>query len=195
MNILFFDAETTGFLDRYNRLSYQPHLVQLGALLVDHDQNVFDEMTEIVKPDGWEIPENAANIHGITTDMADTYGKPLNDVLGKFMTLSLRADIIVSYNYEFDGNVIKIEMIRTYGADSADKWRSEKSVSYCPMRLMTNLCKIPFVGNPNKYRYPNMMESYEFLFHKKYDDPHTAFSDVLALKDIFFELVKRDMIG
>ena len=73
---LFYDTETTGFpsskeLDHPD----QPHLVQIAAHVVDVDsRKVINSIDLTVKPDGWDIPEKASDIHGITTELASAVG-------------------------------------------------------------------------------------------------------------------------
>lgn len=61
--ILFYDTETSG-LPLFHEPSEhpdQPHIVQLGACLVDPDtRRVISTIDLIVRPDGWEIPAEVA---------------------------------------------------------------------------------------------------------------------------------------
>ena len=74
MNIaLVYDTETTGLplFREPSESPAQPHLVQLGASLVDLDtRSVLSSIDVIVKPDGWTIPDEVAAIHGITNEKA-----------------------------------------------------------------------------------------------------------------------------
>lgn len=59
---LFFDTETTGLKS--------PHIVQLAALLTEEDGRECARLNVIIQPEGWTIPDEAAAVHGITTDIA-----------------------------------------------------------------------------------------------------------------------------
>ena len=78
---LFYDTETTGFprpkyLDDHPR---QPHMVQLAAHLVDlNTGTIIQSIDFIVKPDGWTIPHEATEVHGITRPSAwSNQGEPV----------------------------------------------------------------------------------------------------------------------
>ena len=83
MKITFFDTETTG-----TPLSYKlppekyPRIVSL-AFVQTNEGKVFKTMHSIVRPEGFEIPEKASAIHGITTDHG--FGKPQYDHLKRFL--------------------------------------------------------------------------------------------------------------
>lgn len=74
----FFDTETTG-LPLFKEPSEhpgQPHIVQLGACLVDLDsREVLSTLDVMIKPDGWLIPDKVDAIHGITTEKAAGFTK------------------------------------------------------------------------------------------------------------------------
>lgn len=47
-----------------------PRLVQLAWILADDKGNKIHSGNLIVRPDGFEIPTDAAKVHGITTEIA-----------------------------------------------------------------------------------------------------------------------------
>ena len=73
MNLLnVFDTETTG-LPQFKLPSdhpSQPHLVDIAALLYNEVGELMESFEAIIRPDGWTIPDEAARVHGITTEMA-----------------------------------------------------------------------------------------------------------------------------
>jgi hypothetical protein len=76
---LVFDTETTGLplFEQPSDHPDQPHLVQLGALLVDLDtRRELASVDLIVRPDGWVIGEEVSKIHGITHELAMDVGVP-----------------------------------------------------------------------------------------------------------------------
>ena len=85
---LIFDTETTGKPRNYNApitdLDNWPRMVQIAWQLHDYDGNLIENQSFIVRPDGFDIPYNAEKIHGISTQMAATYGAPLQEVLDVF---------------------------------------------------------------------------------------------------------------
>jgi len=77
MNLIMpFDTETSGIpiWKEPSESECQPHLVQLAAILVEPDsREIKQEIDVIIKPDGWIIPDEVAEIHGITTERAINY--------------------------------------------------------------------------------------------------------------------------
>ena len=75
MVYLFFDTETTGLPKRYDAPSsdlenWSCRLVQLSWLMEDDSKTLLSKGDLIIKPDGFEIPKQASDVHGITTEMA-----------------------------------------------------------------------------------------------------------------------------
>ncbi|KAG2434961.1 hypothetical protein HYH02_012157 [Chlamydomonas schloesseri] len=68
----------------------------------------------IVQPDGFVIPDDAARIHGITTQHAQQAGAPLDRVMDELMDAVQRwnCGIIVAHNLKYDRTVILSELHR-----------------------------------------------------------------------------------
>ena len=67
-DVIFIDTETTGIPDRTAKwdvdyMNY-PHVVQIAWM------NQFKQESHIIYPDGWEIPQETIDVHGITTEYA-----------------------------------------------------------------------------------------------------------------------------
>ncbi|MEJ6520298.1 3'-5' exonuclease [Shewanella bicestrii] len=88
--ILPFDTETTGLPDwkSPSEADYQPHLVQLAALLVNDKFEIVKELDVIIKPNGWVIPDEVAAIHGITTERAMDEGIPEQEALTQLLEMA-----------------------------------------------------------------------------------------------------------
>ena len=113
---LFFDTETTGVPRNYKAPSSDtrnwPRLVQLAWILTDENGSRIHTGSQIVKPDGFVIPADAARVHGITTQRAMVEGIPLNEVISQFKADLDVATCIVCHNVEFDKKIVGAEMIR-----------------------------------------------------------------------------------
>ncbi len=96
--ILFFDTETTGLPPRGAPIDdpRQPHLVQLAAMLADDDGRVLFAMSEIIRPDGYSVPEQASNVHGITTEIAEAVGLEFAKTTGQELSQDVK-NIIDSF--------------------------------------------------------------------------------------------------
>src|SRR5437870_4054725 len=86
---LIFDTETTGLPRNYNApvsdLDNWPRVVQIAWQLHAADGKLIGHGSHIVKPVGFNIPFNAAQIHGITTERALAEGRDLAETLSEFV--------------------------------------------------------------------------------------------------------------
>ena len=188
---LFFDTETTGLPHDYEAPASDtlnwPRMVQLSWILTDNNGNVLSVHDCIVRPDGFEIPDQAASIHGISTDRALSEGLVLDSVLAIFAQTLDSADYIVGHNISFDIHIVDAEFIRR-GIDV--KLSSKRS--YCTMLAGTEYCKLP--GYYGGYKWPNLQELYKKLFGKEFDDAHNSAADVDATCKCFWEMRRRKLI-
>jgi len=197
MRALLFDTETTGkanFKAPYNDPT-APRLVQLGAIYLDinednHTAKEIQRVNVIVKPDGYIVPEEAANIHGITTAHANDHGISMTAAVGMFCELLSRSDMLMAYNIEYDMRVMFGELYRKedkqYFASSIQDLTNTNK--HCIMKPMTDICKIPVRWG---YKWPKLQEAYEHCFGKKFDDAHDAMADVLASLEVYLWWRKR----
>ena len=189
-NYFFFDTETTGVPRDYKAPASNtrnwPRLVQLGWIVTDEDGNVLSQGNEIVKPEGFVIPADAARVHGITTERAQREGKPLREVIEAFLKDAERTKCIVGHNISFDQKVVGAELYRLGIPDTISTAKS-----LCTMQAGTDYCKIPgYYG----YKWPNLQELYHKLFGCDFEDAHVAMADITATKKCFFEMRKRGLI-
>lgn len=181
---LFFDTETTGVPKDYNapasNTNNWPRLVQLGWILTDEEGNELSRGNEIVKPEGFVIPPDVVNIHGITTKIAQQNGKPLRTVIELFLRDSKQAKYLVGHNVSFDQKIVGAEL---YRLGITDVISTKKSI--CTMKEGTSICKIP---GHNGYKYPKLQELYIKLFGHSFEKAHDAMRDIAATKKCFFEM-------
>lgn len=187
---LFFDTETTGLPQNYNApiddLNNWPRLVQLAWSVYNENGEKIDSSSFIIKPEGFEIPEQASNVHGITTDKALTEGNLLQDVLNKFSQALEKAKIIIAHNMSFDEKIMGAEFLRTGIRHSLFD-----TIRVCTKEESTNYCQIP--GNYG-YKWPRLSELHIKLFGEDFEGAHDALTDVEACARCFFELAKRGVI-
>lgn len=195
---LFFDTETSG-LPLWGTPSDhpdQPHLVQLGALLVDMDSREVEQSLDvIIKPDGWTIPDDVANIHGITTERAMDEGIPEAEALEMFLEMWAQR-LRIAHNQSFDERLIRIACKRFRdpkepGAEVpfSDMWKAGRSA--CTQLIATPILKLPPTPKMKAarrfhHKSANLAEAYEFFMGKPMVNAHNAMADVLACKDVYF---------
>lgn len=189
--LLFTDTETTGFVDLKKPPSdpKQPYVVQLAAILTTDEGETIDELDMIVKPEGWEVPVEASNVHGITTEIALSKGLHKGLVLNAYIALHDKAYITVAHNADFDRMVMKAFIFRC-GSTTLLK------PMHCTMRMCRDIIKIPPTPKMRaagymQYKNPSLTESYKFFFHKNFEGAHNALNDVRATKEVYFAAKKR----
>jgi len=85
---LIFDTETTGLPKNWKApitdTSNWPRCIQIAWQLHDKYGNLKENKSFIIKPDGFDIPYESENIHGIATDLAVAAGDVRIIVLESF---------------------------------------------------------------------------------------------------------------
>ena len=158
---LFFDTETTGIPKDYKapctNTDNWPRLIQLGWLLTDAEGRILSEGNHIVRPDGFEIPKAASDVHGITTEFALENGKPLLDVIFAFGADLNQAECVIGHNLDYDLHIVGAEYVRL-GYDSRIMFARP---TLCTMQATIQYCNIPGRFGP---KWPKLMELYTKLF-------------------------------
>ena len=117
-DVLFLDTETTGIPDRTAKwdtdFADYPHVVQIAWL---HGCKVENH---IIRPDGWEIPDDAKAVHGITTEYAMEHGEPFAAVVDMLIQDCHEAGLICGHNIHFDTGIIKANILRELGREYYD---------------------------------------------------------------------------
>ena len=191
---LFFDTETTGIPKNYKApitdLDNWPRLVQLGWILCDEQGNEIETGNDIIKPNGFIIPEAASNVHKITTAVAISKGQDLLQVLNKFISVSKQAKVLVGHNVSFDINIVGAELLRI-----KSDYSIASKTSIDTMLKSINYCAIPsgFLYG-DKYKWPKLQELHKKLFGYEFEDAHDAMADIRATKKCFFEMKRIGLI-
>jgi len=186
---LFFDTETTGLPRNWQSsasdLENWPRLVQIAWVLYENGVET-SSRDFIIKPEGFSIPIDASNIHGITTERAEREGVVLQLVLNEFQDLVARADFLVAHNISFDEKIVGAEFLRK---NMPNDLVSKKTI--CTKEISTNFCAIPSVHGRSGYKWPKLSELHLKLFGAELVDFHNALADVNAVVKCFWELKKR----
>ncbi|MFT6054388.1 MAG: DNA polymerase-3 subunit alpha [Roseivirga sp.] len=190
---LIFDTETTGLPKNYNApvsdLENWPRLVQLAWQLHDSKGNLISAQSYIVKPEGFTIPYNSQQIHGISTERALEDGQDLTIVLKHFTEDLAKTEITVGHNIEFDLNIVGAEYLRTAQANHL-----EPVASIDTKEVSTEFCAIPG-GRGGKFKWPTLTELHKKLFGEGFGEAHDAAYDVDATARCFFGLMKESVIA
>ncbi len=179
--VLPYDTETTG-MPEWKVPSddpKQPHIVQLAAVLCNADtRQKIQSIDLIIKPDGWEIPEEMTAIHGISTELAHDVG--VSEKLAVEMLLDLCGDADrIAYNKTFDQRIIRIALKRYgFGEEIMEKW-AQKDNHHDSMRMVQKV----HGGKTMK-----LADAYNLVTGKTLENAHSAMADTLAAKDIYFDI-------
>ncbi len=194
MNVIF-DTETTGIPPKGTHwekdFNQFPYIVQLSWKRSDQD-NVQDYIIN----NGVDIPEEAAKIHGITTEMANESPYSFFDVVVLFTEDCLNAKQIIAHNGYFDISITKANVFRftksvTFRNQVISALHKDKRID--TMTKSIKFCALPFPNGRGGFKWPKLEELYFKLFNEKFN-AHNAKDDVLATERCYLELVKRGII-
>lgn len=201
--LLFFDTETTG-LPLWGAPSNdpeQPYIVQMAALIVDAETRRNIQGTYmVIRPDDWTVPDDLVEIHGLSTDLCERFGVPLELALQIFDHYVEMADIVVGHNVAFDKRMLRISYKRR--GDSEDKlleWKEKDS--FCTATASNRICKLPATekmigaGRGKQTKRPTLEEAYTFFTGAPQAVSHEAMADVVACKRVYFGIKDNEQTG
>lgn len=181
--IIGFDSETTGLIEwkKPSGGEDQPHIVQLAAQQIDLDtRKVIQSIDLIIKPDGWEIPEETVKIHGITTEHAMDVGVPEKVAVGMFLDL-WGGDKRIAYNTTFDNRIIRIATKRYFDEDIQNVWKEGEYE--CAMIASKKAMGVKSV---------KLIDAYKHFTGKDLEGAHSAMADTKACMEIYFAMQDLD---
>jgi len=89
-----------------------PRLVQLTFLCFDNNCNKISDRDFIVKPEGFNIPTDTSNIHGISIEKGFKEGQSISTVLQQFNSLIGQASYLDAHNMSFNEKIVGLEFLR-----------------------------------------------------------------------------------
>ena len=188
---LFFDTETSGLPGNWSApasdVDNWPRLVQIGWFCCDASGQVLRSQQDLIKPQGFEISLQAAQLHGITTQLALRDGVDLLPVLEEFSADVRAAKVVVAHNLDFDQKVMQAELHR---AELADVFARKRRV--CTMKETANVCRLP---GKYGYKWPSLTELHRHLFGTPFEGAHGALADAEACQRCFFRLRELGVFG
>lgn len=189
---LIFDTETTGLPKNWKApitdTDNWPRCIQLAWQLHDELGALIDHRDFLIKPDGFNIPYDAEQIHGISTLLAQEKGNSLEEVLDLFNEALDKTSFVVGQNVGFDLNIMGCEF---YRAEIQTKLNDLPILDTCTENT-AQLCQLPG-GRGGKFKLPTLTELHQYLFNIPFDEAHNATADVEATSRCFFELIRRQV--
>lgn len=193
-DVLFFDTETTGIPDRAAKWDVDfmqyPHVVQMAWI---HGCKV---ESHIIRPDGWEIPDETVEIHGITNEYAMEHGEPFAAVVDMFIQDCHDAGLICGHNIHFDTGIVKANILRELGREYYDANDVETAL-YKGKRIDTMRSTMKWVDARNswgKLKFPNLGELYARCFPGETFPAHDALEDCKAVARCLPVLLENGLV-
>ena len=187
---LIFDTETTGLPKKWKApisdTDNWPRCIQIAWQLHDNLGKLIESRDYLIQPDGFNIPYDAEQIHGISTELAQEKGEKLEDVLNYFNEALSKSTFVVGQNVKFDLNIMGCEFYRE-GIET--KLNDLPTLDTCTEKT-AKLCEIPG-GRGGKFKLPTLTELHQHLFKSPFAEAHNATADVEATTRCFFELIRR----
>lgn len=183
-----FDTETTGlflFKDPDTGAPIpaddprQPRLAHLNMILLNDDLEEEAELDLFVKPDGWEMPEEAGAVNGLTTAALNEVGSPIATVLDAYVDIVQGGYILVAFNAQFDCKMMRGELRRAGRPDLF-----EETPNICVMRAAMALGVKKAGGGRG---FPKLTDCAAHL-GLVIDDAHSAKGDTRATLALFHHL-------
>ena len=192
MKALIFDTETTGMVkwDLPPEHPAQPHLIQLGMLLVETgDWRLRGSHVTLVRlAEGVAIEPGAREAHGISEQECASFGVAPIVACSLFNQLCLQADLIVAHNMSFDRTVMLAALHRL--GDKPDRMRDKRLI--CTKEASTDVLKLP--GRYGSYKWPTLAEAFQHFTGQELAGAHDALVDTEACLSVFRGLVKQRVI-
>jgi DNA polymerase III epsilon subunit-like protein len=188
---LFFDTETNGLPANFSAPpstgNNWPRIIQLAWVLCDENLNPIEHSCDLIKPDGWIIPNEKFWIdNGYSTETNNQNGLPLPFAMAKFIVALQKSKYGIAHNMDFDFPIIASEMMRY------DMKSSNKVQKICTMKTATDFCNLKNARGCKKW--PKLEELHTILFGESFDGAHDALEDVRATVRCFQQMVKIGLI-
>lgn len=184
--MLFVDTETSHLwadsLDQFDPA--QPHMVQLGAQLLDLQWRRRAHLNVLIKPSGWEIASEAEEVHGISTQTCHRYGIELVAALAPLQGMVNCASRIIGHHIQFDRKIIAAAIHRAGG--NGVWWQRAGGKMFCTMEKSTDVIQLP---SEFGFKFPTLEEAATRLAPDAPKPGHDADSDIAATIAVYRALI------
>jgi DNA polymerase-3 subunit epsilon len=173
--IAVFDLETTG-LDLTDA-----RIVTACAVELDASGNVVGTNSEWLANPGIEIPTQASDVHGVTTEIAVRDGRPADVVVAELLTalrdFFARGIPVVAYNAPYDFTILHYEALR-HGLE--------------PLKIGAVIDPLVIDKFKDKYRKgKRRLENAAEFYKVPLDDAHNATADAIAAGRVAQAIARR----
>ena len=190
---IIFDTETTGLPKRWNApltdSENWPRCIQIAWQVHADSGELLSHEDYLIQPNGFTVPYDAEQIHGISTALAEQQGRPLDEVLTLFSTALEQAEYVGGHNVTFDLNIMGAEFLRLGDHNPLEE---AQVIDTCSEET-AQLCQLPG-GRGGKFKLPTLTELYIHLFGAGFGEAHNATADVEATTRCFLELLRKGQL-
>ena len=205
--VLFYDLETTGLVKTQKGLKPEDEypgykkleeydkvrIVSIGWLYMkdfdfDYEIGIENISEQIIKSEGFIIPEEVIKIHGITNEKANNEGKELKKMLKKIGKKIKECEYIIGYNIYYDINVLLSELYRKNRNKTIEKvlkLKKEKKI-ICLGQIASIEAKPDKFYKYSIYAIPKQTHVYKRCYNEELINAHNAKSDVLGMIKIMY---------
>lgn len=195
--ICFVDTETSGLVPKeamnfpIMQSNKYPQILEISWILAYPDGEIYETKNRLIKPNNKIVLDQIIkDLTGINETLLEEKGESLETVAEEFNQTLKKSDILIAHNIKYDFAVLLSNFYR----NNIDVSLLNNISKLCTLQKSINICKLPHPKYKKQYKWPKLMELYKFLFNKEFDNAHRAASDVLALKECYFELKKRGLL-
>ncbi len=200
---LFLDIETTGLPIRMvpgkkpgTMKKYQfnyateymnfPYIVSMAWAINDGESVYY-----VFNQEGREIPQDATDIHGITTEEANKSDTFLFDGITNLINDSKDSEIVVGHGLYFDTSIIKANVLRLFHNKDMGELTYDKITEILHKhKRFDTMRRTAKMGG----KWLTLSELHQKIFNKGFDC-HDAKADVEATRRCYEWLVKKEKIS
>lgn len=153
----------------------QPRMAELAIVYLDASFNVEKETALYVRPNGWQMTDEATAKNGLTTEFLNEHGQDVTVVLSEYQNAIEEGRAVLAYGAQFDCKIVRGELRRA-GLDDL----FERTRNACIMQSCSPL-KIPKADG--RKGWPKLSDACEF-FGIEMEKAHSGLSDARAAAKI-----------
>lgn len=202
---LLFDLETSGLppkdlrdtegnlYPRWDQAQRYPYICEIGYMLVDagNPDEILVQENLLIKPDGWTLSHETQAITGISPQLLEQSGVPIQVATSHFVELLKLEPTIVAHNIMFDWPIMQIELLRS--GYQIDQDYSGKLTLFCTMLSMIEYCRIP--GKYQDFKWPTLAEIHQALFKQPMSKRgHRALNDVDTMRICLKKMIDLNVV-
>lgn len=210
MKIIALDTESTGL---FHPDKHIPFLCQYSSVKWDTEHGLIGVSNKHVKPYydtsdpdiDWKMIQK---INGSSPEMLENVGDSVLDVYNSIMIDIVNSDLIVGHNLEYDMRLLceNFKMLGDPTLYDVFMYKQDSSLKFTPkfyecsfdtMKKTVDICKIPYPAKKkydtgSKYKYPKLIELYQFLFSTPFNNGHDSLYDSIATMRCYLALTGGD---